>query len=345
MPEQRKVYIRLDADHTRGMGHIFRMSILAEILIADGVEVTFIIRSNQAAEEILQDKAFKYLSYPISMSEQEIINSSLKQSDELPMLWIFDILSTQPEWIELVKQRNIKVVCFDDTEGGLVKADLVINSIADSWGGYERNEVKAEILEGFDYSILSPEVMRYRKPRSIPKDKCLSVGITMGGSDSHGSTVVILKAVCEMPPDKYKFNIFAGPHFLHQEELSALLDSIDRDVLVQHSPVNFHKELDTMDIIICAGGITLYEVCTMGLPAIAFANEPHEERTIDYFASLDACIPIGSVHHFDINELKLKIRALLQDRELLNKLSVSALSSVTSGTDKCVQAIYRLIAD
>jgi len=64
-------------------------------------------------------------------------------------------------------------------------------------------------------------------------------------------------------------------------------------------------ELDTMDVVICGGGVTLFEICAMGLPVLAFANEVHEEKTIKYFSQHGACINIGSVQRgLDIHRMK-----------------------------------------
>ena len=304
MTERKSVYIRLDANHAKGMGHLYRMLVLANVLISYRLLITFIVKCNVITENILKSNKFKYLSFPESMSEENIIALTLSNHKSLPDLWVFDVLSTETVWIKLIKEKNIKVVCFDDEKGGLQEADLVINSIVHSWGRYDKESINVPLLEGTAYAILQPSVFNLRKERVIGDEEFLKVGITMGGSDTHGSTLVILKSVLDIL-DNYKFHVFTGPHFLHQDYLDAIMDSIHLDISVKHAVPDLHLELDTMDVVICGGGVTLFEICAMGLPVLAFANEVHEEKTIKYFSQHGACINIGSVQRgLDIHRMK-----------------------------------------
>ena len=65
-----------------------------------------------------------------------------------------------------------------------------------------------------------------------------------------------------------------------------------------------------MDIIICGGGQTLFEMCALGLPTLALANELHEEQTIDFISKRNSCINLGSVHH-NINSGRILRRTII----------------------------------
>ncbi len=345
MTERKSVYIRLDANHAKGMGHLYRMLVLANVLISYRLLITFIVKCNVITENILKSNKFKYLSFPESMSEENIIALTLSNHKSLPDLWVFDVLSTETVWIKLIKEKNIKVVCFDDEKGGLQEADLVINSIVHSWGRYDKESINVPLLEGTAYAILQPSVFNLRKERVISDEELLKVGITMGGSDTHGSTLVILKSVLDIL-DNYKFHVFTGPHFLHQNDLDAIMDSIHLDILdisVKHAVPDLHLELDHMDVVICGGGITMFEACAMGLPVLPFANEDHEEKNIDFFLSVNACLPIGSINNIDYDEIGSKVNEYLANHEVLNQTARYALNCVTDGTLKCSESILSLL--
>ena len=86
------IYIRVDANHNRGMGHLYRMLTLADMLLSRKQPIKFVIRSNDVSENILDARGFDRLSFPISMEEEEIIKFSLTEQESLPDLWIFDLL-------------------------------------------------------------------------------------------------------------------------------------------------------------------------------------------------------------------------------------------------------------
>ena len=339
------VFIRVDAGHKRGMGHLFRMINLSGVLSSMDVESLFLINEDEVLEQILSEKESSYMAYPSNTSEPEIIQDIFKNTKDLPSIWIYDILNTEMSWIKSIKAKDIKVVTFDDEKGGLQEADLVINSIVHSWGGYAKESINVPLLEGTAYAILQPSVFNLRKERVIGDEEFLKVGITMGGSDTHGSTLVILKSVLDIL-DNYKFHVFTGPHFLHQNDLGAIMDSIHLDILdisVKHAVPDLHLELDHMDVVICGGGITMYEACAMGLPVLPFANEDHEEKNIDFFLSVNACLPIGSINNIDYDEIGSKVNEYLANHEVLNQTARYALNCVTDGTLKCSESILSLL--
>ena len=331
------LFIRLDANHKRGMGHLFRMLILAQGLRLEHFEAVFIIREDAAAVKLLQQRGFRYRTFSPAMKEEQIINAALLRTGNLPAIWIFDLLDTQQSWIALLKKKGIRVVCFDDKKVGLRSADLVINSLAQLWGKYKVSTIKALLKEGIDYCIINPRAWHYRKKRTIGAIKPLTVAITMGGSDTHGCTVSMVKAMASC--GRLRIKVFTGPNFLHQQELMTVLGKNNKHIVVKHMVRDLHRELTAADAVICNGGITLLEVCAMGLPALAFANEPHEAGLIRYLESLGACVAIGAQKELNIRSIRLKCEQALLNRAGLNIISALALKAVNDGTRKCIKAI------
>lgn len=340
---KRLVYIRLDANHQMGLGHLFRMLMLNDCLRSKGGSSLFLIRENPVSERILSEKGIRYSAFPGNAGELEIIDDTLNDSEFYPHYWIFDILNTEIMWIRAVKEKGIKVITFDDEKGGLAEADLVINPIVHLWGNYTPELAKAKLLEGIEYAVMNPRVFKLRKERTISQNTHVSIGITMGGSDTYGITALLVKVLNKLNKGNISITAFAGPHFEHMEELDKEVKNVCCRIEVKRSVQDLHANLDQMDVVICGGGITLFEVMAMGLPSLAFANEPHEELTIRYFQSQGACGSIGSQTDMDEYLFTTRLREYLDNVSILNSFSSSNYKRFReNGTSNSLQAILSL---
>ena len=296
---------------------------LSGVLSSMDVESLFLIKEDEVSEQILSERKSSYMAYPSNTSEPEIIQDIFKNTKDLPSIWIYDILNTEMSWIKSIKAKNIKVVTFDDEEGGLEAADLVVNPIVHSWGNYNPSSTRARLLEGAEYAVLNPRVFELRKERVIRLDTTLSIGITMGGSDTYGVTVSMIEAIDVINIGEIDITVFTGHHFEHMLELGNVVEKCRHKIEIKNMVKNIHEELDTMNVVICGGGVTLFEVSTMGLPPLAFANEPHEELTIRYFQSLGACGSIGSRTKLIEGSIGEKLNEYLNNIPLLNSFALS----------------------
>jgi len=341
--KNKKIYIRLDANYERGMGHLFRMLALEGLFVKKNYKVRFIIRDNEISTKILKEKKQFFMSFPEDYSELQIIKNAIKDKSNNPDIWIFDILSTKADWIKYIQSKGIKVVCFDDTGGGLEFADLLINAIVSCWGEYNIKKSNKNIVFDIRYTIVHPDVFKYRNIRTISSKKILKIAISMGGSDTNASTILIASSLSELSPESYKFHFFTGPHFLHTKELKNIIQDIHCECSVKLFAKNLYKELNDADIVICNGGVTLFEVCTMGLPAIAFANENHEKKTISYLQKNNLCCYLGSYQDTAPDEIFLKLNNILTQRENLNKVSKKSYNFFSEqGIKLCLNKIIDL---
>jgi spore coat polysaccharide biosynthesis predicted glycosyltransferase SpsG len=285
-----QIVIRLDAGHRRGMGHLFRMMTLAQMFEKGGYRCVFLIRKNKATEKILRSRQYPlFISYAADITEDHIVASYLQQHTP-PLLWLFDLLSTSETWVKTIRQNNVPVVCFDDLSGGPKAANLVINAIAGCWGNSPRGD---NIIGGPQYIILNPDIGKLKNESPLLTAMPPKIGISMGGSDTHGATVKIAQALVGAEFGELYF--FIGPNFEHEKELMGSCSRLICPFYFKKNLLNLLNELVKMDLVICNGGQTLFELFALGVPAVAIANEPHEEKTIRYFADLGACLNLGAI--------------------------------------------------
>ncbi len=343
---QRKIFIRLNAGHMAGMGHLFRMMELAEELERDDYDIEFLIKKDGVAENIISEKKFRFTPFNHDVNEDEIIRLVFNRGNAID-LWIYDILDTEEDWIRLLKEREVLVLCMDDRKGGMRCADIIVNPITgcmESLTGFYEDK---RLYVGPEYSILNRKTKKYRKERKVAvRSKGFDIGVSMGGSDTYGSTVLIAEALKSFSYSG-TVHFFLGPSYIFEKELNRVLKDVEYSYNVGRFVDDLHKELDKMDVVICGGGVTLFEICAMGLPALSLANEVQEGNTIAYFEARGACINIGSHTSCSDNILHSKhMERALYSHSILNSLSRNAMRLVdANGLNRVVRIINQLITE
>lgn len=303
------ITLRLDAGHVKGMGHLFRMKILAEELARNAEETLFVVRENQVSQELLDEWGYNFLMLPDGLAEEKVPPFVKNKYPEI-RLWIYDMLSTEPSWVLAAKSTGLKVVTIDDMGAGATYADEQINPIIGTW----RDKPQGCKYEGPAYALLPSRLAELRNKRVI-QSKSIVVGLTFGGSDTHGTTIKVLDKGLEYYG--IKLLVFTGPHFQHMEQLKSLLKD-NPTIKHRHNVQNLPGELAELDGIICSGGHTLFEAAALGLPILAIANEPHEQKTIEFFEKKEAAIYGGDVKHIDKAAINKFLSDMLEQNYILD---------------------------
>jgi len=269
-----RLILALEASHQRGMGHLFRGMHLAEALRAAGDEMLIVCNPDRRSEEIIRKEQFALELAPSYHCNVSWENSILNRFS--PRWWIDDRLDTDRGHAERLASAGISHATFDDHGTG---ADLAqYNFLA--MDPYP--EIRAPNgLYGPDYMVLSSGITTYRNRPSTGKGE-LRIAVTLGGSDTYGVTPRAAEAAasCE---ECCSIDVVTGPNFRHDRELAALLSTGDNRILVHKFVSNLYELLASTDIVICGGGVTLYEAACLGVPAVIIANEPHEVPVARWF--------------------------------------------------------------
>jgi len=343
--QKAKIIIRLDADHQKGMGHLFRMLVLCNELLEHGMDCCFVIRSDKIAERYIAKSSIPFISVPKDLSELKIIKTTFNCIKRIK-IWIYDILDTSPLWIQEIHQRSTYVVCMDDLNGGPHKADLVINPILGCREDVQQKfKTFPNVLNGPIYTILSPELDKLIPPPIQNDLEEFKVGISMGGSDTHGASVILADIIAPMKELPIKFHFFLGPQFCHHAELQNSLKNFCSDYEVHQSEPKLLTKLSCMNLIICGGGQTLFELLSIGMPLLALANESHETYTIKFFSDQKACINLGSMHTIIHTEaLSSVIQSLNYSYSKLYAMGNIAKQIISSqGAAECTSKILSML--
>jgi len=310
--------ICIEASHQKGMGHLFRMLNFAKYLKKQDEDFVFLIKNNDKTKSILKEYSYKFEV----VSLEDISSNWEKNIIEKYNInyWINDRLDTKKQHSLNIKNQYIKLITFDDLGSGATHSDINICGLF-----FNNDSLKGKkILQGVEYLILNDEIDEHKKQ----KDGLDNILVTLGGSDTYGVTIKVLKLL-----KKYniKATIHLGPSFAHKKELDEILTDDYKTITLVPS---FIEELSKYDLAITGGGVTPFEANALGVPCIIIANEIFEIANGEFLDNLGSSKFIG--YYDKINENIFKN---------LDKLEISDMSK--KGLDglntKASEKIYREI--
>lgn len=283
----------IESSHKRGMGHFYRALNILEYLQKVKEDALLVINWDPVSIQILDEKKILY----------EIVDySDVTGNWERDLIWkyrvdvwLLDKFETDAQLAKHVKNENVILAAIDDCGEGARLVDLHFCSML------FQNICGINICTGKEYLILNPQIGQYKRMRS----KLHKILVTLGGSDTYGVTVKVVKILKEKG---YGADVIIGPNFQHREQLR---QEIDEGFAVYDTVPSLIAKFYEYDLAITGGGVTVFEANASGLPSITIASEPHEIEIAEYAQQFGGCVFAGYYKNlreeaFDLDNLDIK---------------------------------------
>lgn len=364
------VVIRADANSKIGMGHVMRCLSVADALLKRGEEVLF-VTADDTPVPLLTKKGIPYRVLHTDYADMEA---------ELPKLWnalselpqgpgvpeaalpqrntfiLVDSYYVTEKYLAALKKR-ITTIYMDDIYAFSYPVDMLINyNIYGKKMGYEKDAAFADtkLLLGTEYVPLREEFSA--GAGYVQSRKVLSLGaanvtpaadggilITTGGSDSFNLAGQLLMEAMKYDALKEKeYHVVSGSLNPHSGELQALAQKHE-NIHIHCNVTNMAELMAESEIALSAGGSTLYELCAMGVPVIAFSFAENQERLVQTFVKRGIA-QYGGNYRTDGNKMIQNtiagLETLLEDENLRTEYRKKARALVDGkGADRIAEAI------
>lgn len=350
------VVIRADANSKIGMGHVMRCLSVADALLKRGEEVLF-VTADDTPVPLLTKKGVPYRVLHTDYADMEA---------ELPELW--EVLRELPQGAEspdaALAQKNtsilvdsyyvtekylaalkkrITTIYMDDIYAFSYPVDMLINyNIYGEEMGYEKDAAFADtkLLLGTEYVPLREEFSAGEQQRTAANCGIL---ITTGGSDSFNLAGQLLTEAMKYDALKEKeYHVVSGSLNPHIGELQALAEKHE-NIHIHCNVTNMAELMAESEVALSAGGSTLYELCAMGVPVIAFSFAENQERLVQTFVKRGIA-QYGGNYRTDGNKMIQNtiagLETLLEDENLRTEYRKKARTLVDGkGADRIAEAI------
>jgi len=327
--KRKKIIFRTVGKMKLGMGHVYRCLTLAYKLT--GHDILFVLDA-ESDIGIAKIKEANF-AYEIVDNEREFEGILLR---EKPDIIVNDILDTTAEYMNICTRNAGRVVNFEDVGQGAKYADAVINAL------YEKGDRLHNEYYGSKYFCIRDEFME-EEPKEF-SDEVKNIVVIFGGadpSDLTGRLYSICKRLNKTYPD-VEFHFLVGFAYSHKD---AIVTDEMRNVFIHNDAKRVSSFMGKADLAITSQGRTVYELASMGVPAIVLAQNEREAEHV--FAGIqNGFINLGLGSKQEDNTIISTIEWLMKTPEVRKEMRRLQLSKdFSKGQDRVINLILNDSSD
>jgi UDP-2,4-diacetamido-2,4,6-trideoxy-beta-L-altropyranose hydrolase len=340
------VAFRVDAAREMGTGHFMRCLCLADELARRDAAIHFLSRRlPDHLRAMLAQRGFAFTRLEVfadagssasglahaawldgtQAADAEACRQALGAA---PVDWIVvDHYALDERWEGALRIGGSRVLAIDDLADRVHACDVLLdqNLYTDAAGRYqERVPAGSQLLLGPRYALLRQEFSQARVgivPRTGPIQRVL---IGFGGVDDANRTAAAILALVESEIAPRHVDVVIGLAHPHRADIEAAC--AHRGYTCHVETTEMARLLAAADLAIGAGGISTWERCCLGVPALALVVAPNQQAVVDeaaaqglLYAPDDADRPSSLATH---------LRALAGNARLRHLLSRNGLAAV-----------------
>jgi spore coat polysaccharide biosynthesis predicted glycosyltransferase SpsG len=311
-----RILFRAPAGPRRGFGHLVRCRSLARAL---GVRPLVALRGGAAVEE-----AALGLGCDVVHGSPARLLGSLKPD----VLVVDDPVSADARrWMAAGRRAGCLVVSVHDLGLGCLDADLVID------GSVTKNARarRGATLAGPQFALLDPSLLDADETR----DPC-SVLVALGGGPRAELALDIAEAIVDAVPQA---SIRVAGGFMSTPA------PVRRQITWVGPARSLHQEMARASVAVVGGGVSLYEACAHGTPAVGVPVVPGQRPTVAAFIARGAAMGSarGDVSATAVAEACV---SLLSDAAMRRHLSRVGRRLIDGrGAFRAAAAVRRMVAE
>ena len=285
-----RVIIRADGNKEIAMGHIMRCLSVADAM-REAAEVIFVTAGSET-KELIGERGFQneVLGTDYRDMEGELSAFSHFLTEHPAQLILVDSYFVTERYMEALGKLT-KTAYMDDMGQPVYPLTVLINyNIYAGELPYKRWYKEAgltlpkELLTGCLYAPLRKEFRKGLCSRA--GEMVTDVLITTGGGDmANAAAAICRRLIGEIEAGEHKgvhYHIVCGP-FAADRELLHALSAVHAQLVIHENVTNMSELMEKCDIAVSAAGSTMYELCSMRLPAVCFYFAENQRQMAEYF--------------------------------------------------------------
>jgi len=325
--------LRADAGGMRGSGHVMRCLALARAWIGAGGRATLLSAGIPPA------LAQRAAGWGVAVRAIEAETASPADAQATAALakgaacLVVDGYDFTVDYLRAVRGSAALLCVIDDVAAlDAYPCDAIVNQNAHADPvAYAGKAEGAQLLLGGRYALLRPE---FAVPPSVART---GVFATFGGVDPHGASAVFL-AACGLLRDRGPMSLAIGAANPHADDLA--LAALRSGVAALRDVRDMAAAFAGAEIVVTAGGSTLWEACACAAPMVVLAVTAEEAASAEALAARGGCLYLGPLAQVTPAAIAAAVEGLARDPERRAALGAAARAVVDGrGADRVARVL------
>jgi spore coat polysaccharide biosynthesis predicted glycosyltransferase SpsG len=309
-----------------GMGHVYRSLAAAKAFseISRTADICFLMRADcpEGVQHVSRE------GYQVRVLPENDASALPAIRDYSPNIIVNDLPFLEDSYLKSLATVGASTIHFVDTLADIERPDemaaIIIAALAE-----EQVELE-DYHAGPAFAILREA---FQKRSTDIAERGRRIVLSFGGSDPQKLTLKALSALAPLTEATPELDITAvlGPAFSHRAELDELLKRLPYRPRILSHVEHMADILVEADLVLCSGGMTVFEIAALGRPGLVLCQNAKEEARMQRFACDGSILHLGLGTEVGEDVIREKTAELLRDRAARRKMSEAGAKLVEPG--------------
>lgn len=322
------IVFRCNASPTVGLGHLVRCRALAQALTRQGESCVMVgpPKSYATAQDVEFIEDWIEVGEWIS-PDQDAARFAKIVKDQSARFAVLDDYRVDADYQKRLSANGLRWLQFDGTAKKPLWADLVVNANPAARAADYRDVVHnpaAQLLLGPAYAVLRAEFppVAALRPAGRPIAQVL---VAFGGGDDRGGIEFALSSLIENAPVNWRFVVISGSHNPRNPQLVDWVETYGQGrVSLLINPDNVAAIMAGCDLAVMAGGTSIYEAASCGLPMVLIAIADNQIQPAKAWANAGAALFPGGLQEVNTGQLISAVSKLADDDVFRRDMAMKA---------------------
>lgn len=313
---KRKILFRADGDDISGLGHLYRLFSLVEML-KNNFDFIFLTKETTVLS-VFPDMIDPFL-IPESISIENEPSWLVQNFSPQKYMIIADGYQFNATYQKDITSKEYVLIYIDDLIKEHMFADIVINHSPGLNEQDYNKEGKTNLVLGTEYALLRPSFLKLAiEHRSVSKID--TVFICFGGADPYNLTIKAMKACFYIEKIKTIHVVVGGAN--NNEEIEILTNQTTKEVHIYRniSEKEMVKIMCNSSIAIAPSSTILYELCCVKIPVLSGYFVDNQQRIYHGFLKENAIIGLGNIRSFTEENFRESLISAIEKDDFQDQL-------------------------